>query len=183
VSFLSRDPIAALTRQPYAHVSDNPLNATDPAGLDPREFEGLSEAVRSQYEFTQYGAQAFAKRGLNQVWADKIINNALRTYTMADGSTASVSQYTPGRFGLVVRNAAGNAYNGYRGLQLSDICRMARSFGYQDFERADLDNAAKIEVAVEEALADPAPVEKPVSDGIKFGFVPGHFGGGHDVDN
>jgi RHS repeat-associated protein len=31
--FLSRDPITALTRQPYAYVGDDPLNSVDPSGL------------------------------------------------------------------------------------------------------------------------------------------------------
>jgi RHS repeat-associated protein len=31
--FLSRDPVAAKTGQPYSYVGDNPLNATDPSGL------------------------------------------------------------------------------------------------------------------------------------------------------
>jgi hypothetical protein len=117
------------------------------------------------------------------VWADKIINNPLRTYTMADGSTVSVAQYTPSKFGLVVRNAAGKVYNGYRGLRLSEVCRMAGKFGYQNFDRADLDNAAQLETAEEAMLEDPAPAESAPDVGIEFGFVPGHYGGGHDVDN
>jgi RHS repeat-associated protein len=32
--FISRDPAVSKTRQPYAYVTDNPLNATDPSGLD-----------------------------------------------------------------------------------------------------------------------------------------------------
>lgn len=32
--FLSRDPLASQTRQPYAYTSGSPLNATDPGGLD-----------------------------------------------------------------------------------------------------------------------------------------------------
>jgi RHS repeat-associated protein len=31
--FLTRDPLQALTKQPYAYVDDDPLNATDPLGL------------------------------------------------------------------------------------------------------------------------------------------------------
>lgn len=31
--FLSRDPVVALTREPYGYVGGNPLNATDPSGL------------------------------------------------------------------------------------------------------------------------------------------------------
>ncbi len=31
--FISRDPMVTTTRQPYAYVADNPLNATDPMGL------------------------------------------------------------------------------------------------------------------------------------------------------
>jgi RHS repeat-associated protein len=33
--FISRDPKLSSTRTPYGYVADNPLNATDPSGLDP----------------------------------------------------------------------------------------------------------------------------------------------------
>lgn len=36
--FLSRDPLQALTRQPYLYASDNPLNSVDPSGLCDAEF-------------------------------------------------------------------------------------------------------------------------------------------------
>jgi len=39
--FLSRDPLAAVTRRPYAYTGDNPLDAADPTGLDPSRWEGL----------------------------------------------------------------------------------------------------------------------------------------------
>jgi RHS repeat-associated protein len=31
--FLSRDPLADMTRQPYSYTSDNPMNTVDPSGL------------------------------------------------------------------------------------------------------------------------------------------------------
>jgi hypothetical protein len=31
--FISRDPLEALTQQPYSYANDNPLNGTDPTGL------------------------------------------------------------------------------------------------------------------------------------------------------
>lgn len=32
--FLSRHPLSAITRSPYGYTHDNPLNSTDPSGLD-----------------------------------------------------------------------------------------------------------------------------------------------------
>jgi RHS repeat-associated protein len=45
--FLTRDPIEALTRQPYPYVFDNPLNLTDPSGLEaiPVPFEAAPECA------------------------------------------------------------------------------------------------------------------------------------------
>ena len=48
--FLSRDPAVAATRQPYSYSGDNPLNLTDPSGLD--------------WEFALPGGGALAGGGL-----------------------------------------------------------------------------------------------------------------------
>ena len=42
--FLSRDPLAAQTRSPYGYAFDNPLNATDPNGLDCGFFSWACDA-------------------------------------------------------------------------------------------------------------------------------------------
>lgn len=45
--FLTRDPIEAITRSPYAYVDNDPLNATDPLGLGTYHDCG-SESVWSE---------------------------------------------------------------------------------------------------------------------------------------
>ena len=41
--FISRDPLVAKTREPYAYTGDNPLNATDPTGLENLTAGGSSD--------------------------------------------------------------------------------------------------------------------------------------------
>ena len=43
--FLTRDPAVALTMSPYGYASGNPLSFSDPSGLDPRSYEGLSQRI------------------------------------------------------------------------------------------------------------------------------------------
>jgi RHS repeat-associated protein len=54
--FLSRDPITALTLEPYGYVGDNPLNRTDASGLvfttdgsQTFDFSALSQTAQEQY--------------------------------------------------------------------------------------------------------------------------------------
>jgi hypothetical protein len=43
--FLTRDPFEALTRQPYPYAFDNPLNLTNPSGLEAIPSETASAAT------------------------------------------------------------------------------------------------------------------------------------------
>lgn len=47
--FLSRDPAVAATRQPYAYTNDNPLNGTDPTGLENLTAGGSSDPSLRTY--------------------------------------------------------------------------------------------------------------------------------------
>ena len=66
IYFLSRDPAAAATRSPYGYVGGNPLNATDPTGLDNcGPFAWFCDAVAT-------GAQGVANQVVS--WAGDINN-------------------------------------------------------------------------------------------------------------
>jgi len=43
--FISRDPLAGLTRQPYVYVANNPLNLTDPSGRCPWCIGAIAGAI------------------------------------------------------------------------------------------------------------------------------------------
>lgn len=54
--FLTRDPLESITREPYSYTGNNPINRTDPTGLDwwdPRDnvLPALGEAAQDTGEF------------------------------------------------------------------------------------------------------------------------------------
>ena len=53
--FISRDPAVATTRAPYAYVSDNPLNATDPSGeFSSKDVYGILKGTLGRFGPSDY---------------------------------------------------------------------------------------------------------------------------------
>ncbi len=65
--FLSRDPLAAITRAPYNYANDNPLNYADPSGLDFLEEAG--EGIAGWGDTLTFGATKWVREelGINNV--------------------------------------------------------------------------------------------------------------------
>ena len=70
--FISRDPLAAMTRQPYAYSGDNPLNATDPTGLFCLAFWDASQCDLTGAENAAAGIASNVGSHLWQATADTL---------------------------------------------------------------------------------------------------------------
>jgi RHS repeat-associated protein len=67
--FLSRDPLASLTREPYAYAGDNPLNASDPTGLifgisGTPSWEEVGEGIAGWGDTITFGATNWVREEL-----------------------------------------------------------------------------------------------------------------------
>jgi hypothetical protein len=58
--FLSRDPAAAMTGEPYGYVADNPLNGSDPTGLS-GGLDSITESLFNPGRFKVRQAEKYAK--------------------------------------------------------------------------------------------------------------------------
>jgi RHS repeat-associated protein len=57
-SFLTRDPTAQTTQQPYSYAHDSPVNSSDPTGLDSTECQSLLNDILKHAERAWNAAQA-----------------------------------------------------------------------------------------------------------------------------
>jgi RHS repeat-associated protein len=117
---LSRDPLASLTRQPYAYAEDNPLNLGDPTGLfslgEIPVIGGQLEKVATRFVgfwdgFTQpvFGGTAALRSalglngGLNQCSAEYQIASKIGGYTLDAEAFAPLAYGGATLAGLAVR--------------------------------------------------------------------------------
>ncbi len=89
-TFLSRDPLDAVTREPYAYVAGNPLNNTDPTGL--YFGEGLVKNVTSAVGDGLSAGQKYLKEhrdGIQQTLLLTAIVASTAAVTVASGGAAA----------------------------------------------------------------------------------------------
>jgi RHS repeat-associated protein len=88
--FTSRDPAVAQTRSAYGYVGDNPLNATDPAGLfSVAACVGPSIALVFQFQFDLCGQVAV------DTSSGRVRAGLTETYTMVAASGLPQALGTP----------------------------------------------------------------------------------------
>jgi RHS repeat-associated protein len=140
--FLSRDPLTAVTGAPYTYAADNPLNASDPTGLD--VFEAIGEGIAGWGDTITFG-------GTNWVREELGINNI---------NTCSSAYQAGGVAGLatgVLIPGEGEVEIGAEGLSISaKIARQMESRGWTEEEIQEAIKSGEQVQAVNKATGNPA---------------------------
>ena len=105
--FLSRDPMVATTRSPYGYVADNPLNGTDPSGLD----FGLPLGLCVHAPFGSTDCSGHLSQDVVQSGAFHFLNG------WADSMSAGGAGLAESLFGAAPNTCDGN----YRGGQIAGV--------------------------------------------------------------
>jgi RHS repeat-associated protein len=134
--FLTRDPIVAATRSPYAYVQGNPLNGTDPSGLCWGPTCWVEEVIAVGQEIARDpgaalsdGAKGAANFGVG------FANAALGTsFCGLEGAGQSWSRNLgSATFWIESALAAGGAAIASSGKGLGDLAYRSRAFGADSF--------------------------------------------------
>jgi RHS repeat-associated protein len=115
--FLSRDPLESSTGQPYSYADDNPVNGTDPTGLNV-----LSAIADFESSFIPMSWSNAARTGLDVVTGGASEDIACNGFTLSNGVMLAMA-FTPG--GRVGRLGA-RAAEGVAGKVAGDVLATPR---------------------------------------------------------
>jgi RHS repeat-associated protein len=146
--FLTRDPLAAISGEPYSYAGDNPLNRSDPTGLlfgiELPSLEEIGEGIAGWGDTITFGGTEWVREQLG----DNNIDACSGAY--ADGGYAGLVT------GVLIPGE-GEAEIGAEGLSVSaKIARQMEARGWTEEEiQQAIDSGEQVQ-AVNKATGDPA---------------------------
>jgi len=95
--FLTRDPLAAISGEPYSYAGDNPLNASDPTGLifgipGTPSWEEVGEGIAGWGDTITFGATKWAREQLG----DENVNTCSTAYQAGGYTGLATAALIPG---------------------------------------------------------------------------------------
>jgi len=146
--FLSRDPLAAISGEPYSYAGDNPLNRSDPTGLlfgiELPSLEEIGEGIAGWGDTITFGGTEWVREQLG----DNNINACSGAYEAGGIAGLVTGVLIPGE---------GEAEIGAEGLSISaKIARQMEARGWTEEEIQEAIDSGEQVQAVNKATGNPA---------------------------
>ncbi len=146
--FLTRDPLAAISGEPYSYVGDNPLNRSDPTGLlfgiELPSLEEIGEGIAGWGDTITFGGTEWVREQLG----DNNIDACSGAYQSGGIAGLVTGVLIPGE---------GEAEIGAEGLSISaKIARQMEARGWTEEEIQEAIESGEQVPAVNKATGDPA---------------------------